>query len=453
MGQKSKLNEILNGHIKIDPLHIDYKLPEELGSYHRWRNRLYIWVGASVIGVLATAFAYLCDAAGERFGQIRGHHFYLSLVLTPIGMVILTWLTDRFFSSSSGSGIPQVIAALNSQDRQLKGRLLSTKALVAKIILTPLGLLIGGSLGREGPTVQIGSTIMKIFGSRLRQPYAYTSNSMILAGGAAGVAAAFNTPIAGIVFAIEELSRAFIAKDTNILLMTVVIAGLAALSINGHYFYFGQHSSALTGVENLYAILIGIGGGLLGGLFTSLILDGRLVVRRFKGRNRYLFMLGLGVLISLLGLMSDGTSYGTGYEQARLILEGQTMTPTFTLAKFFATIATYLTGIPGGIFSPSLSIGAGLGRLFADVFPTVPFVAFVLLGMVSYFSGVIRAPITAIVIVAEMSNDHLMLFPLMLAAVSASATSQLVCNQPFYATLAEDFLIPKTSSTEKNYSQ
>jgi H+/Cl- antiporter ClcA len=289
---------------------------------------------------------------------------------------------------------------------------------------------------------------MRLIGSRLRQPYAYTSRSLILAGGAAGVSAAFNTPIAGIVFAIEELSRAFIAKDTNVLLMTVVIAGLAALSINGQYFYFGQHSAVLAGSENIYAIMVGIGGGLLGGLFNSVVLDGRLLVQKLVGRKRYLLFFALGALVALLGLVSGGSSFGTGYEEARMLLDGQTVTPLFTLSKFLATIFTYLSGIPGGIFSPSLSIGAGLGRLYADLFPVIPTIAFILLGMVSYFSGVIRAPITAIVIVAEMSNDHVMLFPLMLAAVSASATSQLVCRRPFYATLASDFLPEKYKKFE-----
>ena len=144
-----------------------------------------------------------------------------------------------------------------------------------------------------------------------------------------------------------------------------------------------------------------------------------------------------GLAVALCGLASGGSVFGTGYAQARSLLEGGASPPlAFGGWKFAATFLSAVSGVPGGIFSPCLATGAGLGLLLSPVFPGVPLAALVLLGMVSYFAGVVQAPLTAFVIVTEMTGDHAMIVPLMAAALIAQACSRLVCHEGVYHALA-----------------
>jgi H+/Cl- antiporter ClcA len=153
------------------------------------------------------------------------------------------------------------------------------------------------------------------------------------------------------------------------------------------------------------------------------------------------------LLVAVCGIASGGAVYGTGYEQAREVLHDQKdLSPLFAPLKFLATVLSSISGIPGGIFAPSLSVGAGLGADLAWLFPTTPIGALVLLGMVSYFSGVVQAPITAFVIVAEMTDNHNLVVPLMLAALIAQQASKLVCKEGVYHALARKFTQPPPSA-------
>jgi H+/Cl- antiporter ClcA len=162
-------------------------------------------------------------------------------VVTPIGVALSVLLTNRYFQNSQGSGIPQAIAARKLDDQEARGRLVSGRLAIGKILLTLLGLLRGASAGREGPTVQVGAAIMFAIGrwSPRRQP------RLILAGAAAGVAAAFNTPLAGIVFGIEEMSRAFETHTSGLIIAAVIAAGLTSLALVGNYAYFGSTPAML----------------------------------------------------------------------------------------------------------------------------------------------------------------------------------------------------------------
>ena len=151
------------------------------------------------------------------------------------------------------------------------------------------------------------------------------------------------------------------------------------------------------------------------------------------------FALICGLGVALCGLASGGSIFGTGYAQAHRVLEGAGAPDFFGLWKLVATTLSAISGIPGGIFSPSLATGAGIGAGIAPYFPGVPVGAIVLLGMVSYFTGVVQAPITAFVIVTEMTNDHAMLVPLMAAAFIAHGISRLICKEGVYHALAVNY--------------
>ncbi|WP_316397694.1 chloride channel protein [Bradyrhizobium sp. 33ap4] len=408
----------------------------------RWQRRALFLLGGIAVGAAAVALAQLADLAQIAFGAVVSRFHYASLVLTPAGFALSVFLTNRFFQNAQGSGIPQAIAARHLTDQTARESLVSLRVAAGKILLTLFGLLCGASVGREGPTVQIGASIMFALGrfSPRRQP------GLILAGAAAGVAAAFNTPLAGIVFGIEEMSRAFETRTSSLIIGAVIAAGLTSLALMGNYTYFGTSATALrNGTDWLAVPLCGVAGGLAGGLFSRILIT---MARGFANPvgsaiKRYPvgFAAICGLAAAICGIASDGAIYGTGYQQVKSALEAGTQLPaSFSVWKFLATTFASISGMPGGIFAPSLAVGAGLGSNIAPLFHGAPLSAIMLLGMVSYFAGVVQAPITAFVIVTEMTDNHAMVVPLMTAALIAHASSRLICKEGVYHALAKGFV-------------
>ncbi|MBA3034508.1 MAG: chloride channel protein [Gammaproteobacteria bacterium] len=410
-----------------------------------WLRGMVFWGGSIGVGLAAVLFALGAEKAEHYHRLLLGLSPYLPLLITPLGLAGVTWVTRRYFVGSQGSGIPQTIAALDSA--QIRDRVLSLRIAFGKIMLTLVGLSCGASVGREGPTVQVGAAIMHSLGRLVRFSRVQSANGLILAGGAAGVAAAFNTPLAGIVFAIEEMSRSSFQHRTNGTILTgVILAGITSMAILGNHPYFGQTSASLPFDQAWIAVVLCGGAcGLLGGLFARLLIA---MSRGLPGRPGELarahpvaFAAACGFVLALIGLISGSTVYGTGYTEARHILEASEQLPAeYGVLKFLATLVSYASGIPGGIFAPSLAVGAGFGLNLAEIMPYAPVGAVVLLAMVAYFAGVVQAPITAFVIVMEMTDNHDMVMPLMATALIATAVSRLVCPRPLYRTLAERFL-------------
>lgn len=392
-------------------------------------------------------FALACEYANGIFNKLLIISPYLPLIITPIGFALIVAITRKYFPGSQGSGIPQVIASLDpNESMTIRAQVLSIRVAAGKFVLTFVGLLFGASVGREGPTVQIGASIMHKLGSIARFPTHDVEKGLILAGAAAGVAAAFNTPLAGIVFAIEEMSRSFEEHNISTILMTVIIAGITSLGIIGNYYYFGHTSASLNfGSEWSVVIVCGILGGLLGGTFSRAMIE---INRGLLGRmgnwmraEPIIFAAFCGFTIALIGLVSGNTTFGSGYVEAKTILEGnETLPSSFGLLKLLATLVSSVSGIPGGIMAPSLSAGIGFGSNIAHYFTSVPAGATITLGMVGYFAGVTQAPITAFVIVMEMTNNHEMILPLMATAFIAKICSRFICPTPLFHTMAKNFL-------------
>ena len=408
----------------------------------RWQRRAIFLLGGIAVGAAAVALAQLADLAQFAFSGLVTKFHYASLLVTPAGFALSVFLTNRFFPNAQGSGIPQAMAARHLTDQAARHSLVSLRIAAGKIILTLFGLLCGASVGREGPTVQIGASIMFALGrfSPRRQP------GLILAGAAAGVAAAFNTPLAGIVFGIEEMSRAFETRTSSLIVGAVISAGLTSLALMGNYTYFGTSAMSLrNGLDWLAIPVCGVVGGFAGGLFSRILIAVAQGFANPAGRaiKRYpiYFAALCGLAAALCGVVSDGTVYGTGYAQVKAALESGTALPaSFSALKFLATIFASISGMPGGIFAPSLAVGAGIGSEIAALFHGAPLAAIMLLGMVSYFAGVVQAPITAFVIVTEMTDNHTMVVPLMAAAWIAHASSRLICREGIYHALARGFV-------------
>lgn len=411
-------------------------------SQQAWRRRLAFWCGGLAVGLAAVVLAVAADYVQAWFHALVAWMPLASLVVTPAGFALSVMLMRRYFPGSQGSGIPQAIAARHFTDPARRTRLLSLRLAAGKILLTLLGLLVGASAGREGPTVQIGASVMHAVGRSWKSTYP----GLILAGSAAGIAAAFNTPLAGIVFAIEEMSRSFEQRTSGLVLTAVIIAGIAAQALLGNYTYFGHTAASLDRIADWAAVPIcGVAGGLVGGIFSMVVvffargLPGRAGV--LAKRHPVAFAALCGLLVAIVGLASGGLTYGTGYAQAKSLIEATGQVPaSFGPLKLLATTLSTVSGIPGGIFSPSLAVGAGLGADVARLLPHAPVSAVILLGMVGYFAGVVQAPITAFVIVLEMTDGHVMAVPLMMTALISYGTTRVIGTRPIYHALAEGFL-------------
>ena len=417
-------------------------------SLVRWRLQILFWLASIVVGFASVFFAQLADAMGFLQKAWLAHSALAYGLFAPLGVGLLVWLTEKFFPQASGSGIPQVIAALRLPTED-KHRLLAWPIALIKIGMTSLGLLFGLSIGREGPTIQVGATIMHALGYWRFFAKRYMIKGLILAGGAAGLAAAFNTPLAGIVFAIEELSRSFEEKINGIILTAVLFSGLTAVGLTGNYYYFGQIKTTFGSYEGwLLVPLFAFGGGLLGGAFSACLLWGNRKLKPLRQTYPWRFGLMVGVAIVLLGFFSSGHTHGTGYAEAKALLGNPE--PAFAayeahwfapIAKMMATLFSYWTGVPGGLFSPSLSAGAEFGASLAQCFTAMPRESLTLLGMTAYFVGVVQTPLTALVIITEMTHNDGMMLALMLTAILAQGASRLVCPKPVYQSLAEDFIL------------
>lgn len=413
----------------------------------QWRRRLLFWTGAIVVGLAAVFFAKAADYAFEVFHGVASHGWWVPLLITPAMFALLCWLTQGALKATRGSGIPQAIAALKVEDEDFRGCLLSLKVAVGKMALTLAALLGGASVGREGPTVHVGAGLLYSMGRRFGFDDPTAAGRFILAGSAAGLAAAFNTPLAGVVFAIEEMSGTFEHRMSGTLLTAVIVAGVVSLGIVGNYAYFGDITAALPlGKAWIAVILTGVIGGLAGGVFARLIIPSaagfRGAMAKLRARQPVVFAAACGLALVLLSLMSANGLYGTGYAQARDILQGHSETgPFFGVLKFLGNIASSWAGIPGGIFSPALAVGAGLGGNIAALLPGADTSAVVLLGMAAYLAGVTQAPLTAAVISLELTANHQMALPIMAACLLARAVSGLVCRTPVYKAMADALIL------------
>lgn len=405
-----------------------------------FRRRIATGIGAVLLGLFAIAFAKMGDLAQRIFLQVDSRWSYGALLLTPGIFAGAVFLTNRFAPEARGSGIPQVIAASRNPGREALGPLVSLKTAGVKLILTVVMLCAGGSVGREGPTVQVSAAIMVAVHRMLRVPI---TAGVLIAGGAAGVAAAFNTPLAGVAFAIEELASAYEQKVAVLVMAAVMVAGLVSLGIAGDYIYFGAMRQTLD-LRSVLVIapLAGIAGGLAGGLFSRALLAFAAPTRpwiRIVKQRPVLLAAFCGLIVAILGVATMGATWGTGYETTRQLVESHGGSGWFGPSKFVATLATALSGAPGGIFAPSLSVGAGFGDLLTGIFPDDPKGAIVLLGMIGYFVGVVRAPLTAVIIVTETTASRGMIVPLFATALIADLVSALVCRERLYHGLARPF--------------
>lgn len=417
---------------------------KELSDVNLWWTRVLVIAAAAVAGLTVVGFTWLTEQALHLFQTLRAWSHWAPLVWTPVCASAIVWLTRRFAPGASGSGIPQVMASVHPAVPQEQRHLfVSLKLSAAKILLSTWGLLGGLSLGREGPSVQVAAGVMHSIRRWLPKGAVVSDHGLLVAGGAAGIAAAFNTPLAGVMFAIEELSRSPEQRSSGLLVAGIVLAGLIGVSVDGNATYFGMIHAVSVGTALLLpGLLVALASGLAGGLFSRLMyasLSGRSPDRFSQWRRRWpvRFAAGCGLAVAVIGLISGGDTFGSGYSHSREMLEAQQAEPTiYALLKFMATWLTAWSGVPGGIFAPCLSIGGALGNDIAALTSYPQASTLIALGMAGFLAAATQAPLTAFIIVMEMVDGHAMVLSLMACALIANAVSKLL-SQPLYGALSQ----------------
>lgn len=413
----------------------------------RWRTRAILWGSAIIAGLVVVLFAKLADQALAFFYLASWGRPWAPLILAPVLGMVTVWLTRRYFPGSQGSGIPQVIAATRRATfDQPVNSLISLRIAFGKVGLGALALLGGFSAGREGPSVQVAASIMHYAHRFLPHSRALRPQDLILAGGAAGIAAAFNTPLAGIVFAVEELGRKLETRTSGVLVSSIILSGLVSIAMLGNYAYFGHlRVDAIGSVIVVPVIVTGVVCGLLGGIFSRLMLWPQkapdLPLWRWRSENPVLFAGACGLAIGAIGWASGGISYGSGYATTSQVVAGHLSLPWYApIARYLATLISYFSGIPGGIFAPALAVGAALGSNVAQLLgfglDPIPIIA---LCMAGFLGAVTQSPITSAIIVMEMMDNHGMVISMMAVALIAKAISARL-GPELYQQLAIGFL-------------
>ena len=427
------------------------QLRTELSDGWRWLDRAVVLAYGAAAGLVVVCFTLLSYMAYRFYESLAAEApAWFMLLWTPALTAGLVWVTLRFFPLAAGSGIPQVIAALDpALDDASRSRLVSLKLSAAKVVLASAALMGGLSVGREGPSVQVAAGVMLHCQRWMRHRQALvTPHILLVAGGAAGIAAAFNAPLAGVVFAIEELSRKFEARYSGVIIAAIVLAGLIGISAFGNAAYFGSIQVQALGWQHLVpSLLVAIVCGLAGGLFAKLLilsLGGQSTDRlsALRRARPVAFAALLGLFIAIIGLVTGGMTAGSGTEAVRRLLGSEPLaagTEVFGLLKFVTTWLTAWSGVPGGLFAPSLSIGAGLGYDISLLTQGNVNAALVAMGMAGFLAAVTQAPLTAFIIVMEMIDGRPVVLSLMAVAM-VSATIARMISRPLYETLAARLL-------------
>jgi H+/Cl- antiporter ClcA len=399
-------------------------------SSARWRTRLTLWIAAVVAGLVVVGFAKLAERALDVFFSLYARFAWLPFLLAPAIGMLSVWCTLRIFPGAQGSGIPQVIAArrLAASGQAVHG-LVSLRLAVGKVLVGAFALLGGFSSGREGPSVQIAASILHAAHRWLPYSRAVRASDLILAGGAAGIAAAFNTPLAGIVFAIEELGRRLEARTSGVLLSTIIFSGMVSVALLGNYNYFGNIKVAPQSIVLAVPVLLGgIVCGLLGGLFSYLMQlpQNRPTMAAWIWRRKHpIAFAGIcGLLVAIIGWAGGGLSFGSGYSITSQAVSGDITLPWHApITRYLATLASYYSGIPGGIFAPALAVGGALGSVASGFFGEIGNGALMAIFMAGFLAAVTQSPLTSAIIVMEMIDGHEMVIALIAVAFLAKIVS------------------------------
>jgi CIC family chloride channel protein len=389
-------------------------------------------LGAVAFRWLISSFQSLFFDGGEQVFGALGRYYII--IIPAIGGLLVGLIIHFFAREAKGHGVPEVMAAVAAKGGRIRPRVSVIKAVASSICIGS-----GGSVGREGPIVQIGSSIGSAAGQWLRLPEDWV-RTLVACGAAGGISATFNAPIAGVFFALEVILGRFISRSFGYVVVSSVVAGVLAHAFLGDERSFMVPAYSLNSAwEMPLYIALGIGAGAVAVVFIKVLYKSEDIFDAWRFPP-YLKPAVGGVIIGLIGLYSLDL-LGVGYEGVEKALLGDIAVTTLVVMgvlKIVATSVTIGSGGSGGVFAPSLFMGAMLGGAFGGlahrVFPTIAASsgAYALVGMAAVFGGAARAPITAIIILFEMTRDYNIILPLMLAVVIATVVSRGLNPETIY---------------------
>jgi H+/Cl- antiporter ClcA len=376
------------------------------------------------------------------------HPWYL-LFIAPVLYLVAYLIVQRYAPYSRGSGIPQVMAAIdlaNPKENHKVHKLLSIKVIAVKVASSLLMVMGGGAIGREGPTIQIAGSVFRTVNQWIPASWPKISRrNMIMTGAAAGLAAAFNTPLGGIVFAVEELTKTHISYYRTAIFSAVIIAGLTAQYYLGPYLYLGYPDvSNLSSFVFTGVVLVAVITGIMGSLMCKAILAIFRWKRNFTPFQNIIFVIGCSLIMTSIALFINTDILGSGKELMKTVLFTADKRVAWYVPVFrtIGPLFSFTTGAAGGVFAPALSAGASFGAITAEWFhlSAVNSNLLILAGMVGFLTGVTRTPFTSAILVLEMTNSHNVIFHLMLAAMVASICSLIVDKHSFYDHLKVQYI-------------
>lgn len=398
---------------------------------------LTLLIGA-IVGMVVVAFILLTERFGARLYP-SGGAAWRRLLVPVAGSALMGYLLYRFFPDARGSGVPQTKAALYA-----RGGRISLGTVIGKFFCTSTTLASGIPLGREGPAVQVGAGIASVLGRRLGLS-PEKLRALVPVGAAAAVAAAFNTPLAAVLFALEEVVGDLHAPvlGSVVLASATSWAMLRLLLGNDPLFQVPQYQLLHPGEFGIYAVL-GVAGGFVSLAFTKLLLWMRARFLRFPKKTVWFQPVAGGLTVGIMGWFVPQL-LGVGYKHVGEVLNGGMALRLMVLLlalKLFAVATSYASGNAGGIFGPSLFLGAMLGGIVGNVahsllpnYVATPG-AYALVGMGTAFAGIVRAPMTSVVMIFEITRDYAVIVPLMISNMVSFFISSRFQKQPIYEVLA-----------------
>lgn len=418
---------------------------------HNLLQAIPFWIGSVITGFFAVLYAQIFAWGENLMNFIFDWHAWMIFIIAPMGFVLSWWLVKEFAPNAKGSGIPQVMAAVelaNPKEHRKIRSLLSLKIIIFKIISSVVLVIGGGAVGREGPTIQIAGSVFRKVNEYLPDWWPKISKkNMIMTGAAAGLAAAFNTPLGGIVFAVEELSKTHINYFKTALFTAVIIAGLTAQTLAGSYLYLGYPKTNDVSLMVMFPImLVAATAGIMASQLSVIMLkiNGWKKKTLKTDRANIVFLIICALIIASIAYFINREILGSGKEIMERILFTKDKHEDWyvPILRMLGPALSFTSGGAGGIFAPALTAGASIGSVISGAIHLTPNETNVVVlgGMVAFLTGITRAPFTSAIIVLEMTDRHSLIFHLMLAGMFSSIASILVSRHSLYDVLKTNFL-------------
>lgn len=428
---------------------------------HNLLQAIPFWIGSVITGFFAVMYAQVFAWGEHLMNFIFDWHAWMIFIIAPVGFVLSWWLVKEFAPNAKGSGIPQVMAAVelaNPKEHRKIRNLLSLKIIFFKILSSVILVIGGGAVGREGPTIQIAGSVFRKVNEYLPEWWPKISKkNMIMTGAAAGLAAAFNTPLGGIVFAVEELSKTHINYFKTALFTAVIIAGLTAQTLAGSYLYLGYPKTNDVSLMVMFPIiLVAATAGILASQLsvTMLKINGWKKKKLKTDKANVVFLIICALIIASIAYFINREVLGSGKEIMERVLFTKDKHEDWyvPILRMLGPALSFTSGGAGGIFAPALTAGASIGSVISGIIHLTPNETnvVILAGMVAFLTGITRAPFTSAIIVLEMTDRHSLIFHLMLAGMVSSIASILVSRHSLYDVLKVNFLTEIRDRDEQN---